>query len=84
MSALPIQEGIHPGWREAPPARFAVLFEAVGSGEPRVLCSASDGDQATLAFYDEWERLTADHAVGHLLLVCHDEEPRTLLRQPLG
>ena len=42
------------------------------------------GDRATLAFYNEWERFTADHATGYLLLVCHDEEPLTLLRQPLG
>jgi hypothetical protein len=67
-----------------PLARFEIVFEAEGARELRLLCSALDGDRATLAFYDEWERLTHDHATGHLLLVCHDEAPRTLLRQPVG
>ena len=78
MRALPL-----PDWID-PLARFEIVFEAVGAREPRVLRSAPDGDRATLAFYDEWERLTHEHATGHLLLVCHDEEARTLLRQPLG
>ena len=64
-------------------ARFDIVFEPVGARKPRVLRSAPDGDRATLAFFDEWERLTADHAAGELLLVCHDDEPCTLLRQPL-
>jgi hypothetical protein len=78
------QEPIHPGQQPVPPARFAVLFEGLKAGELRLLCSAPDGDGATLAFYDEWARLTADHVTGHLLLVCQDAEPRTLLRLPLG
>jgi len=78
MSALPTQD-----WHD-PFARFEVVFEAVDAREPRVLRSAPDGDRATLAFYDEWERLSADLAVGALLLVCHDPEPCILLRQPLG
>ena len=78
------QEAIHPGQHAGPPARFAVLFEGGKVGELRMLCSAPDGDGATLAFYDEWARLTADHATGYLLLVCQDADPRTLLRLPLG
>jgi len=78
------QDWIHPGWREAPRARFAVMFDAMEAGEPQVLRAAPDGDGATLAFYDEWKRLTAEHAVGHLLLVCYDEDTRTLLRETLG
>jgi hypothetical protein len=78
MDAQPLQD-----WSD-PHARFEIVFEAVGARELRVLRSAPDGDRATLAFYDEWERLTHDHATGHLLLVCHNEEACTLLRQPVG
>jgi hypothetical protein len=78
MDAQPLQYGIDPL------ARFEIVLEAEGAREPLVLRSAPDGDRATLAFYDEWERLRAEHAAGHLLLVCHDEVARTLLRQPLG
>jgi hypothetical protein len=78
------QESIHPGQQAGPPARFAVLFEGGKAGDIRRLCSAPDGDGATLAFYDEWARLTAEQATGSLLLVCQDAEPRTLLRLPVG
>ena len=77
MSALSPAE-----WND-PIARFDIIFEPAGAREPRVLRSVPDGDRATLAFYDEWERLAGDHAAGELLLVCHDGEPCTLLRQPL-
>ena len=78
MSVLPVQEWIDSF------ARFEIVFEPVGAREPHALHSAPDGDRATLAFYEEWERLSADHAVGELLLVCRDPEPCILLRQPLG
>jgi len=78
MSLVPGQHHIDPF------ARFEIVFEALGAREPRVLRSAPDGDCATLAFYDEWERLRADHVAGQLLLVCHDEAARMLVRQPLG
>jgi hypothetical protein len=48
------------------------------------LRSVPDADPALLAFYDEWERLTHDRVAGHLLLVYHDAEARTLLREPLA
>jgi hypothetical protein len=67
-----------------PFARFEVVFEAFGAREPVVLRSAPDADPALLAFYDEWERLTHDRVAGHLLLVYHDAEARTLLREPLA
>ena len=73
----------HQQWID-PFARFEVVLEAVGAREPVVLRSASDADPATLAFYDEWERLTHDHVAGNLLLVYHGDEARTLLREPLG
>jgi hypothetical protein len=78
MSALP-----RPDWID-PYAPFEVAFAAVGAPEPVVLRSAPDADRATVVFHDEWERLKADRVVGELLLIYCDEEPRTLLREPLG
>jgi hypothetical protein len=67
-----------------PFARFEVVYEAFGAREWVVLRSAADGEPATLAFYDEWDRLKQEPVAGHLLLIYHDEEARTLLRVPLG
>ena len=78
MSLMPSPHRIDPF------ARFEVLFEPFGAGEPVVLRSAPDGEPATGAFYDERERLRTDHAAGQLLLVCHDEAARTRVRQPVG
>ena len=49
-----------------------------------MLRSAPDADPAMAAFYDEWERLRQDTAAGQLLLIYHDKEARTLLRELLG
>ena len=78
MSLVPSPHRIDPF------ARFEVVFEPFGAREPVVLRSAPDGEPATGAFYDEWQRLTHDHVAGHLLLVYHDDDDRTLLREPLG
>ena len=67
-----------------PFARFQVVFESCETREAVTLRSAPTGDQATLAFYDERERLRHDHAAGDLLLVYQGEEARTLLRESLG
>ena len=75
---MPPQAGIDPF------ARFEIVFEACETCQLLVLRSAPDADPAMVAFYDEWERLTHDHVVGHLLLIYHDQETRTLLREPLG
>ena len=75
---------MHQQTRSDPFARFEVVYEPFGGREWVVLRSAPDGEPATLAFYDEWDRLTHDHAAGHLLLIYHDEDARTLLRVPLG
>ena len=78
MSALRREEEIDPF------ARYEIVLAVVGEREPVVLRTAADADGATMAFYDERERLTRDQVGGDLLLVCHDEEARTLLREPLG
>lgn len=70
--------------RSDPFARFEVVYEACGTPDRVSLQSASDGEPATLAFYDAWAQLTRDHVAGHLLLLYHDEGTRTLLREPLG
>ena len=67
-----------------PFARYEVVYEACGAPDRVLLQSASDGEPATLAFYDAWAQLTRDHVAGHLLLLYHDEGVRTLLREPLG
>ena len=67
-----------------PFARFEVVYEACGTPDRVSLQSASDGEPATLAFYDAWAQLTRDHVAGHLLLLYHDEGVRTLLREPLA
>ena len=65
-----------------PFARFEVVYEPFGGREWVVLRSAPDGEPATLAFYDEWDRLKHEPVAGHLLLIYHDEDARTLLRVP--
>ena len=70
--------------RTDPFARFEVVYEACGTPDLVSLHSASDGEPATLAFYDAWSQLTHDHVAGHLLLLYHDQGVRTLLREPLG
>jgi hypothetical protein len=77
MSMLP-----RDGWNDRH-ARFDIVFEPAGARKPQVLRSAPDGDGATLAFDDEWDRLTAGHVAGMLLLVCRHDEPCTLLRRRL-
>ena len=67
-----------------PYTRFAVVYEPFGGREWVVLRSAPDGEPATLAFYDEWDRLKHEPVTGHLLLIYHGEDARTLLRVPLG
>ena len=67
-----------------PCARFDVVYEAFGARTWVVLRSAPEGEPATLAFYDEWKRLKGEPVTGHLLLVYHDADARTLLRVPLG
>ena len=78
MSAISSQHLIDPY------ARFEVVYEAFGGREQVVLQSASDGEPATLAFYDEWAQLTQEHMAGHLLLVYNDETAHTLIREPLA
>ena len=62
---------------------FAVQLQPCVACEPVVLRTAHDANRATLAFQAERERLTEQQIAGELLLVYHDEEPRTLLRESL-
>ena len=63
---------------------FDVVLNASGAREAQVLHTACDANRATLAFEAERQRLTQQqHRGGELLLVRHEELPRTLLRQPL-
>jgi hypothetical protein len=78
MSLVPQQHRIDPF------GRFEVVYEAGGRPDRVSLHSASDGEPATLAFYEAWAQLTRDQVAGHLLLLYHDEGTRTLLREPVG
>ena len=61
---------------------FAIVLRAGDAAEPVILQSARDADGATVAFYNEEQRLKQRQVVGDLLLV-HQEDARTLLREPL-
>ena len=63
---------------------FVVVLQVEATQTSVVLCSASDPNRAMVVFPDAFQRLAQDQVIGDLLLVHHDEEPRTLLRQPLG
>ncbi len=63
---------------------FAVVLRGAGEREPVALHTVADANQATLAFHAQLQRLTEQQIAGDLLLVQHEEVPRTLLRQPLG
>ncbi|HZG65618.1 MAG TPA: hypothetical protein VEZ12_02685, partial [Herpetosiphonaceae bacterium] len=63
---------------------FAVVLHASTADEPLVLHTTCDANRATLAFEVHLRRLTEQQTAGELVLVQHDEETRTLLRQPLG
>ena len=70
----PRQPRLHP---------FDVQLQPCVACEPVVLRTARAADRATLAFHAEWQRLTEQQIAGELVLVYHDEEPRTLLRESL-
>jgi hypothetical protein len=64
---------------------FQVVLQAAGRHSSEVLHTARDADNATIAFHLARQRLTRDQVAGDLLLlVQQEEEPRTLLREPLG
>ena len=63
---------------------FEVLLKPTNARTPVMLRTACDANRATLAFHAEWQRLTEQQIDGDLLLVYHDEQPRTLLRDSLG
>jgi hypothetical protein len=63
---------------------FEVVLELPFARKPVLVRSAPDADSATLAFHEEWQRLRENQAEGDLLLVCQDEEARTVLRERLS
>ena len=64
---------------------FHVVLQAAGARSPVVLRTAPDANEATIAFHVARQRLTRDQVAGDLvLLVRQDEEPRTLLREPVA
>ena len=70
--------------RRVRPHPFAVVLQGAQARKPEVLHTIGDANQATLAFHAQLQRLTEKQIAGDLLLVQHEERPRTLLRQPLG
>lgn len=63
---------------------FDIVLFTSGVPESVVLQSAPDPDRATMAFNEEFARLTREHVAGDLLLMHSNVEARTLLWEPLG
>ena len=70
--------------RRDPFTRFNVLLVTWPPAEAVVLHSAPTADAATIAFHQARERLGQDRVMGELQMVHHhDDETRTVLREPL-
>ncbi len=63
--------------------RFEVVLQPSLPDEPIVLRSTVDPNDATVAFHQELERLTAQRAMGELILMRHNRISKRILRQPL-
>jgi hypothetical protein len=86
---MPIPSGMpsvlspgEPGGSALP--RFTVVLAHEATATAVVLDSARDADQATIAFHQTRQRLLRDRVQGELVMVQHDQDARTLLREPLG
>ena len=75
---------MHPPQAQCSLARFHVVLATWDPVAAVVLHSARNVDQATIAFHLERHRLSADRVRGELLVVQHDDQARTLLRESLG
>ena len=67
-----------------PPRRFEVVLQPPAADAPIVLRSSADPNTATLAFHEEFQRLTTQQATGELLLRKVTNVQNLLLRQPLA
>ena len=78
----------HPMQRTRPTPRSFALYTVVlanaATAEAVVLHAARTADQATIAFHQALQRVSLDRVVGELVVIHHDEHPRTLLRVPCG
>ena len=63
--------------------RFEVVLQPSLPDEPIVLRSTVDPNDATVAFHQELERLTAQRAMGELILMRYNRISKRILRQPL-
>jgi hypothetical protein len=63
--------------------RFEVVLQPSLPDEPIVLRSTVDPNHATVAFHQELERLTAQRAMGELILMRYNDFSKRILRQPL-
>jgi hypothetical protein len=63
--------------------RFEVVLQASSADEPIVLRTVDDPNTATLAFHDEFTRLTSQMATGELIMRKR-ESVHPILRQPLA
>ena len=64
--------------------RFEVVLQPATADAPIVLRSSADPNTATLAFHEEFQRLTTQRASGELLLRQSTNVQNPLLRQPLA
>ena len=63
--------------------RFNIILTNEVTLEAVVLCSTPDANKASIALHQQRTRLIHDGVVGELLLMRHDGETATLLREPL-
>ena len=70
--------------RKGRTVRFEVVLQPSAAGAPVVLRTSADPNTATLAFHEEFQRLTTQRATGELLLRQPSNVRHPLLRQPLA
>jgi hypothetical protein len=64
-------------------SQFEIVWQASADEVPIVLRSATDANEATIAFREELARLRTQEATGELLVRNGDRSHPALLRQPL-
>jgi hypothetical protein len=65
------------------PHQFEVVFQPRPAAKRLVLQSATDANEATMAFHEALRRLTIQRATGELLVRNSDHADHPLLRLPL-
>ncbi len=66
-----------------PSHQFDVGLQPSLPDEPIVLRSTVDPNHATMVFQEELERLTAEGAMGELVMLRYNDMPKPILRQSL-